>query len=215
MAALKAEGIVRVVGVTLYPQLCPTFLGSSTADLSTAADAGELKLSVVDRYGEHPAYLDALKASLASTLARFDADSRDQVTLLFSAQGLDDAAVGEGDPYPSQVKATVKALTAQSANPHRTAYHGADSISPHTGQVFQKLAQEKAQAIAVVPLGSVVDQLDTVVELDVHLRKAAKDAGVRQVERAPALCHEPSFPAALAAIIQEHLAKQAALGLGL
>jgi ferrochelatase len=215
VAALKAEGISRVVGVTLYPQLCPTFLGSSTAELSTAADAGGLKLSVVDRYGEHPAYVYALKASCAATLARFDAGGRDQVTLLYSALGLDEAAVGEGDPYPSQVEATLEALTVQGGNPHRWGFHGPDSVGPHTEKALEQLAQEKAEAVAVVPLGSVVDQLDSVVELDVRLRKNAKLAGVRQYERAPALCNEPSFPAALAAIVREHLVKQAALGLGL
>lgn len=113
------------------------------------------------------------------------------------------------------MKATVKALTAQSANPHRSAYHGPDSIKPRTEAVLLQLAQEKAREIAVVPLGSVVDQLATVRGLDVLLRKVAKDAGVRQLERAPALSNDPKFAVALATIIQEHLAKQAALGLGL
>ncbi|MHB8877076.1 MAG: ferrochelatase [Myxococcaceae bacterium] len=214
IAALKADGIGRVVGVSLYPQLCPTFLGSSTAELSRAADAAELKLSVVDRYGEHPAYVEALKRTITSTLERFDPGERDKVTLLFSGLGLDPRPAGEGDPYPAQVKATVKVLMAGLPNPHRVAFHGKDSIGPYTLQMLQQLAQEKTRHIAVVPLGSAVDQLATVNSLDVGLRQAAKAAGVRQVERVPQVSADPGFAAGLATIVKEHLEKQAALGLG-
>ncbi len=202
-----------IVGLSLYPQLSTRLLGSSVAALSQAA--GPARLSVVDRYGEHAGYLDAVKKTIARGLERFPSSERDAVVLVFSALGIDRQAVEQGDPYLSQVRATVKALAGSYPNPHRLAVHGPNAHGPQVVDVVRKLGQERVGGALVVPLGSAVDELSVVVDLELELREVAKEAGLGQLQRAPSVAEEPAFADALAAAVREHLERQAALGLGL
>lgn len=203
---LAKDGIRRLVGLSLYPQLCRRFLESSVLKLEKAA--GEARLSVVDRYGEQPEYLEALRKTLESALGRLDAGARDRAPILLCAPGIDRPALESGDPYPAQLRATLKVLGGQLPNPHRLA------IGEEWARPLRELRALKCEQLVLAPLGIAVEELHSVHGLDLELRRAAKEAGFTRVERAPAVSEEASFPGALAAIVRQHLERQAALGLG-
>ena len=60
----------------------------------------------VDRYAEDPLYLDAFADTVRRALDGFDAAARERAVILFSAHGLPQKFVDEGDPYVEQIEAT-------------------------------------------------------------------------------------------------------------
>ena len=114
--ALKADGVDRVLGLTLYPQFSYATTGSSLKDLGRALGQGQVTapLTSIDRYGDDDAYLDALAETVRVGLDGVPAAARDRVPVLFSAHGLPQSYVDKGDPYEREVRATVAGCPATS-----------------------------------------------------------------------------------------------------
>ncbi len=59
--------------------------------------------------------------------------------------------------------------------------------------------------VLVVPISFVSEHIETLYELDILYQKVAKDAGIPNFRRVPALNSDPLFIRALADIVQESL----------
>jgi protoporphyrin/coproporphyrin ferrochelatase len=214
VAALKADGVDRVLALTLYPQYSSATTGSSIKDLRRALHAAAVAapVEVIDRYGDDPAYLDALAETVATGLADFPAAERDRVPVLFSAHGLPQRYVDAGDPYEREVRATVAGVV-QRLGLEERAHVGFQSkvgpvkwLRPSTEEVIHDLARRGAVNLLVVPVAFVSDHIETLQEIDLLYRDMARAAGVVDFRRAPALNDRPAFIAALAGLVQRHLA---------
>ena len=106
---MHADGIRRVVAFTQYPQYSCASTGSSLNELWRALDRQGLtdafEWSVIDRWYDHPAYLEMCAETVRAGLERFDDSLRDRVFLLFSAHSLPAKVINRGDPYPQHVGA--------------------------------------------------------------------------------------------------------------
>ncbi|MFZ5470584.1 MAG: ferrochelatase [Myxococcota bacterium] len=208
---LASEGIARVVGLSLYPQHSPALLASSATELQRACE--DKHLSIVDRYATHPKYLEVVRASMDQALACFDGDEQPNVAVLFCALPVAAAHVRDGDPYPQQLSATVRAVTAQLPNPSMLCYLGDEAPRPSVEQALTILVQKNSKELLLVPLGTTVDEVSSLHPLEVVLRRRAKELGFRHVERAASPASATSFPQALGVLLREHLERLAALGL--
>ena len=212
-AALRADGVDRVLALTLYPQFSHATTGSSLKDLRRALHAAgvTVPLEVIDRYGDDPAYLDALTETVAAGLAQFSVAERDRVPVLFSAHGLPQRYVDEGDPYEREVRATVAGVVVRLGLEDRS-YIGFQSkvgpvkwLGPSTEAVIHDLAQRGAGKLLVVPVAFVSDHIETLQEIDLLYRDIAQAAGIMDFRRAAALNDRPAFIAALAGLVRRHL----------
>src|SRR5262249_18310171 len=111
VAQAKADGVRRLVGVSLFPQWCSATTGSVFHDLRKAAREAGLPLLEVDRYPQDPQYLDALASTVTEALRRFPDPSKAHV--LFSAHGVPVSIIEKGDPYEREIHQTVAGVVAR------------------------------------------------------------------------------------------------------
>jgi len=198
LRALAAQGIRRLLPVTLYPHDCRATTGSSLAELEReAAGAGLALLPGVLHYATDPAYLDSLAEPLRAALAETPG-----ATVLFSAHSLPAKAVAQGDPYQREILATVEALQARlGAIPggYRLAYQSKVGpirwLEPELGAMLKTLA---GLDLVVLPVSFVTEHIETMHELDIQFREVARAAGVRSYRRLPAPGAHPAYIRCLA-----------------
>ncbi len=212
--ALRAlSGADRLVAVSLYPQYSRATTGSSLADLRRALDRAGLgfPLSVVDRYPDHPGYLDALADTVRRGLSAWPAPRRPSVVVLFSAHSLPERLVREGDPYVEEVGRTVAGVRERlpAGQPWRLAFQSRVGpvrwVGPGTEEVLRDLAREGARDVLVVPVSFVSDHLETLYEIDLLYGTLARRRGIERYRRAEALNDSPAFLEALADLVTEAL----------
>ena len=213
---MHADGVRRAVAFTQYPQFSCTTTGSSLNELWRAVERQGLtdafEWSVLDSWYDHPAYLDALTATVRDGLAGFDESRRDQVFLLFSAHSLPTSVINRGDAYPQHVGATVQGVLERLdvPNPFLLSYQSkVGPVSwqgPSTESTVEKLGARGVRDVLVVGVTFTSDHIETLSEIDIELAHTAYRSGILGFRRAPALNDRPEFGAALATVVAEHLA---------
>ncbi len=211
LRALRRAGADALVAVSLYPQFSRATTGSSLADLERAAvDSGLFpRRSVVDRYPEHPGYLEAVAERVREGLAGFPEERRGRVVLLFSAHSLPERAVREGDPYVAEIERTVAGVRARlpAEQPWRLGFQSRTGpvrwVGPDTAEVLRDLGREGVREVLVVPAAFVSDHIETLYEIDLLFAEDARAAGIADFRRAPSLNDSPTFAAALADLVLE------------
>jgi protoporphyrin/coproporphyrin ferrochelatase len=218
--AVKAWGADHVVLLPLYPQFSTTTTGSSlTAWREAAARAGLMvSTSAICCYPADPDYAGATAALLAEAYdkARSALDPAVPLRVLFSAHGLPETIVKQGDPYQWQVEQTVAAVMSAWGAPadHVICYQSRATpqkwLDPSTDSEVERAGRD-GTAVLVVPIAFVSEHSETLVELDVEYRDLAKKHGVPGYFRVPAQNADPAFIASLAGMVRRSLAANTGL----
>lgn len=122
---MKKDGITRAIALSMYPQYSCSTTGSSLNELHQCLqklDAEKtIKWSVIDRWATQPGLIEAFTNKIQEALAKYPAEKRDKVVLLFSAHSLPMVVVDRGDPYPAEVASTVSRIMERlgNTNPYR------------------------------------------------------------------------------------------------
>jgi ferrochelatase len=198
---LRADGASRVVALPLYPQYCRATTGSSLKALKAAMEDEGLDIPVreVRSWPDHPGYIAAMAEQVFRTLSRAPGG---KAHLLFCAHGVPVEFVESGDPYQKDVERTAVALRRVFPElPSSLAYQSRTGrgawLGPDAADEVRRLAGAGAAAVMAVPLSFVCDNSETLFDLDIALRAAARDAGLKNFLRVPALNESPAFIAAL------------------
>jgi ferrochelatase len=212
---VEADGIRRVVVLTLYPQYSMATTGSMERDLARLLALPRWRdrftCSAVRSYATHPGYIAALADSVRRGLDAYPAERRDGVVLLFSAHGLPVRIVKRGDPYLAETEATRQRVVAALSVPNRhvLAFQSRTGpvrwIGPGTGSVIDDLAREGVDDVLAIPVSFVSDHIETLYELDQLYDERARRAGITGFSRAKALNTNPLFIDALADVVERHL----------
>ncbi len=212
LASFHRAGCLRAVAVTLYPQYSVATTGSSMSDLERAVKAesnGSLRwLPPVTEYFDHPRYVEALAGTVRRALRRVSPARRDGATILFSAHGLPRHFVDAGDPYPRHIERTRDLVLQRLAvpNPWRLSFQSRVGpvrwIGPDTVDVVKELGREGVKALVVVPIAFVSDHIETLFEIEMLYGNQAREAGIEEFVRVPALNDDPVFVAALADLVE-------------
>ena len=216
LGAIEAEGIRRIVTLTLFPHWSKATTGSSQNELDRALAlprwrAKGFVVSGVDRYAGDPLYLDAFADTVRTALEGFAEDVRDRVVILFSAHGLPQKFVDAGDPYVGQIEETRRGLLARLrvSNRQLLGYQSRTGpvtwIGPGTDEKIRELGREGVKELLVVPLSFVSDHIETLYEVDILFKNMAIEAGITDYRRPAALNAHPLFVEALARLVERHL----------
>lgn len=208
--AVRAWNPDEIVLLPLYPQFSTTTSGSSLDDWrAEAARAGLARpVTTLCCWGDDGGYVAATASLVARALATARAEARAPVRVLFSAHGLPEKIVRDGDPYQFQVESTVRAVVdalGEEGLDHQVCYQSRATpqkwLDPSTEEAIERAAHDRV-AVLVVPIAFVSEHSETLVELDVEYREIAEKLGVPGYFRAPAQNDDPAFIAALADLVQ-------------
>ncbi len=198
-AEISAYAPDEIVLLPLYPQF------SSTTTL-TAFEAferayrGPARVRRVCCYANNDRFIAAHVSLIRQHLAKL-ADPQ-SYRLLFSAHGLPQKIVDAGDPYQAQIEATVaRIMAALGPHDHVICYQSRVGrlkwLGPSTDDEVLR-ASAAGKPVVVIPVAFVSEHVETLVELDIEYGHLAREAGVPDYVRVPALGVAPDYIAALA-----------------
>jgi len=201
---MKEDGVGRGIALPLYPQYCTATTGSSMADLRRWmrwAGAG-FPMTEIASWPDHPGYVTALCDRITETMREMP-----RPHLLFSAHGIPKSLVDAGDPYREEVERTVAAVMRRWPGiPHSISFQSrlgpTEWLEPHTGDEVKRLGREGLRSLVVVPVSFVSEHVETLHELDIRLKETAREAGIADYRRVPALNDAPAFIRALRDIVR-------------
>lgn len=216
LEAIAAAGLRRIVTVTLFPHYSKATTGSSRHEFDrTLADPRwqqyGFEVTHIDQYFDDPAYLDAMAETVRAALWKLPAGRRERATILFSAHGLPQKFIDEGDPYVTHIQATRWGILQRLnvSNRQLLAYQSRTGpvkwLGPGTEEVIRELGGEGVKDLLVVPLSFVSDHIETLYEVDLLFAETAREAGITGYFRPESLNTHPLFIDALAGLVREHL----------
>ncbi len=207
---LRRKGVRRIVVLPLYPQYSATTTGSTfdavNAELRTWRVVPELHL--INRYHAHPAYLDALAASIREAWSARPRGER----LLFSFHGLPRRYAEAGDPYPGECEQTATAVAGRlglQADEWQLTYQSRfgpeEWLQPYTDETLRSLAAEGVRSVDVIAPGFAADCLETLEEIAMENRDVFLKAGGREYHYIPALNARPDHIEMMAQLVEGYL----------
>jgi ferrochelatase len=207
LAAIKREGIRRIVVLSLYPHYSKATTGSSVNELQRVLKEAraDFELTFIDRFYDHPLYIKALAGKVMRGLQAFP--DRKDVQIVFSAHSLPQSFIDEGDPYLDHIQATRRLVMEQvgEAN-HLLCFQSKASrvkwLEPSTEATIEKLAKEGKRNLLMVPLSFVSDHIETLYEIDIQYGEEAKGYGIERFERIESLNSDPIFLDCLADLVR-------------
>ncbi|KAJ7579261.1 ferrochelatase [Mycena floridula] len=216
---MKADGVQRAIAFTQYPQYSCSTTGSSLNELFRrgAGPDHNIEWSVIDRWGTHPGFIEAVAQNIEAALNKFSESTRGDTVLLFSAHSLPMSVVNRGDPYILEVSSTVNAVMGRlrHSNPFRLVWQSQVGPSAwmgmQTGDAIKGLARLGKKQVVIVPIAFTSDHIETLYEIDLEYAKEARELGI-EIHRAESLNESPVFVRALADIATQHLKDYAKTG---
>jgi len=219
LAAVKADGIERLVVLPLYPQYSISTSGSSLRVLEREFYADQalrqVRNVVIPAWYNREGYVSALARLIIEKCERFpDAQTPH---IFFSAHGLPKAYIESlGDPYKDQTEATVTFVMNRMRqlgyqNDHTLAFQSkvgpVEWLKPYTDDKIRELGASGVEELVVVPISFVSEHIETLEEIDEEYYEVAVEAGIKGWERVPALGLAPDFIDDLAEAVVEVLPK--------
>ncbi len=209
LAAIKREGISRVTALSLYPHYSRATTGSSINELKRVlSQAGAtFQVSYIDRFYDHPLYIEALTEKIEEALAGFS--DRSKVALVFSAHSLPQSFIDNGDPYLSHILETVRLVMERlgDVDYHLSFQSRAGPVKwlePSTEEMLKSLAAEGRKELLMVPLSFVSDHIETLYEVDIQYGEESKQLGIEKFRRSPSLNSSPLFIECLADLVSKN-----------
>jgi ferrochelatase len=197
---VEAYGPDHVVFLPLYPQFSTTTTASSLKAWRKAY-RGSGQLHVACCWPDAAGWIEAQADLISSRLAEAgDAPVR----VLFSAHGIPEKLVTAGDPYQSQVEATVAAVVDRLGLVdwqicYQSRVGPLKWLGPSTPEAI-RMAADDGLGVVIAPIAFVSEHIETLVELDIEYRHLADDLGCKPYLRAPAVGLHPSFISELAGV---------------
>lgn len=219
--SLEREGVERILVFPMYPQFSCATTGS-IYDAVTRAALGRRcpwffdrkrqmpALRFVPPYADHPAYINALKQSVAEAVARL---SWTPDRYLITFHGIPQRYVDEGDPYRRQCEETARLLATaldladdEWTNGFQSRFGKEPWLEPYTEDVLARLGGQGVRRLVAVCPGFTADCLETLDEIGREGAELFSHGGGQQFHLVPCLNDHPAWLDAMAAIARQELA---------
>ena len=208
--ALKAEGVTRILILPLYPQ----YSGTTTASVFDAVyDWARTQrhipeLRFVNRYHDHPGYIDALARSIE---AHWKVNGQPD-KLVMSFHGVPERTRTLGDPYHCESLKTGRLLAQRLGLrddryvlTFQSRFGKAKWLEPYTQPTIEALGKAGTRRVDVVCPGFTSDCLETLEEINMEVREAFLHGGGQEFHYIPCLNDSSHWITALSRIAQQHM----------
>jgi len=229
---LKLRGCDRVLCLSLYPHAAESSTGTATRALhEAAAQIDGLEVQVLPEYFDHPAWIEAVRATAASGMSEAPSDH-----VLFSFHGLPERHIQKADPggrclksadcceplcdtnrhcYKAQCLSSAQVIAdalGLEADAWSTSFQsglGRRWLLPSTEKTLVSLAESGVRKLTVLTPGFSADCLETIEELGMRGAELFQEAGGEELRVLPCLNASPAWVEALATMLEPHLIGEA------
>jgi len=216
----------QVILLPLYPQFSTSTTQSSFDDFlqkfSASCQKSDTKIEVkkVCCYFKEPEFINAHVKLIEKTISKLYEKNLNDFRFLFSAHGLPQKLIDQGDPYVFQVEESTKKIVenlqklltsknktdAQNHIDFKVCYQSKVGPLQWTGPSLEyeinRVALDKKIPV-IIPIAFVSEHSETLVELDIDYKNLAKNLGIENYLRVPALNIDGHFITALTQICQK------------
>lgn len=215
-AQVKNWNADRIILLPLYPQFSTTTTWSSLGAWEKAAKAAGLHqpVSTICCYPLNEGFIQASADNIRILYQQAQKEGHKTPRILFSAHGLPESIIKDGDPYQWQCKQTaekiVQALGIQNLDwvvCYQSRVGRQKWIGPSTEEELERAADQQVPVI-LYPHAFTQEHVETLVELDIEYRHLAEEAGIPGYYRAATVSTHPAFIEGLAKLVQDHLDRQ-------
>lgn len=199
--------------LSLYPHFSKATTGSNIHYLKKSAANIYPSLVVLDSpaYFLSEGYIQAFVDRIYEAVN--PGESLDDYYLLFSAHGLPQYFLAEGDPYPFQIAQTISKITDRINRKYDwvLAYQSSVGplqwLKPSTEVMIHKLYEKGVRKMIVIPISFVGDHIETICEINDEYRLVAENLGYEDYRMTKAIESHPGFIASLADAVESVLTK--------
>ncbi|KAG8035054.1 hypothetical protein G9C98_001544 [Cotesia typhae] len=213
---LEADEIEHTVIFSQYPQYSCATSGSSFNAIWNYYKNRDLpknmKLSIIDRWPTHPLLARTFAEKITEQLNQFDEKIKKDVLILFSAHSIPLKNLNRGDPYPSEVAASVHMVMQELnySNPYHLVWQSKVGplpwLGPFTDEAIRGYVKQGKKHFIIVPIAFVNEHIETLHELDIeYCDELAHELKIDKIRRAAAPNDHPLFIKGLADIVKIHL----------
>lgn len=203
----------RIVLFPLYPQYSGTTSGSSFNEFYRVwKKIGKEDVNIVEIKDWHnhsgyiSAWVDLIKESLEAT-------NNNSTHIIFSAHGIPQKMVENGDPYQEQTEETVRLILEELKwdgtwhLSYQSKVGPVKWLEPATDKLLEELGQMGAESVLMVPISFVSDHSETLYEMDIQYKELAKETGIKNFKRTKTANCNPIFIEALKDIVLQGLSE--------
>ncbi len=211
VAKIESGNYDKIILLPLYPHYSITTIGSSFNEWNRYYKGDKAKLIYIGNYETNEKYIAALNQRIDETLLRFPEEIRKNVQLVFSAHGTPISLVKKGDPYSSQIKATVDAVmkARNYSHSHHQCFQSKVGpmkwLEPGTDTMIEELSAAGKKNLLIIPISFVSDHVETLFELDIEYRHVADNCGIENYIVMKGLNDSQLFIDALAELVKNEL----------
>lgn len=213
---MEQDGVQHTILFSQYPQYSCATSGANFIQIykhyAKKQLPSNMKWSMIDRWAIHPLLIRTISERIKEELIKFPEDIRNEVIILFSAHSLPLLSVWRGDPYVSEVSATVALVMEQLqyCNPYKLVWQSKvgplEWFKPFTDDAIRGYVKQGKKHFLLVPVAFVNEHIETLHELDIeYCKELAEELDIRHIRRAAAPNDHPIFIEALADIVNSHL----------
>ena len=181
IARIKDKGIKNVVLLPLYPQYSTTTTKSSLDDFIFKAK-NKFSLKIIEPFFKNDLYNDAICTEIKKVKK-----DKDDYYLIFSAHGLPQKIIKRGDPYQEQIEQHISLLK-KKLNYLDIKFKGVHLayqskvgpmkwIEPSLDSILRLF---KGKKVIIYPIAFIIDNSETVFELDIEYRELADTIGLKE-----------------------------------
>lgn len=206
---LRQAGVDKMLVLPLYPQ----FSSSTTAAVydrlakSLKACPHLPETRWINEYHRHPGYIQAL----ANSVKEYWAEHGQGDKLLMSFHGIPQRYEDKGDPYPSQCRATAKAVAEalelddeQWFCAFQSRFGREEWVKPYTDFTLTDWGKEGVKRVDVISPAFSADCLETLEELDVENRETFIEAGGQDYHYIPCLNDRDDHIQMMVDLVKQH-----------
>lgn len=189
----------QIVLLPLYPQYSTTTTNSSLEQWYKAAAIAELGVpsSTICCYPTESGFINASAFHVKQVYEQAEKESGQKPRILFSAHGLPEKIIKQGDPYQWQCEqsaAKIAEATGIEDIDWQICYQSRVGplkwIGPSTEEALKQAANDKVPVV-ILPHAFTQEHVETLVEIEIEYREIAEEMGLHHFYRVPTVgAHE-------------------------
>lgn len=210
----------EIILLPLYPQFSTTTTKSSLEEWEKSAKKFNLNkpTTTICCYPWEEGFIEASAENIQKVYIQALSETKKAPRVLFSAHGLPEKIIKEGDPYQWQCEQSAAKMAE-----HLQKLLGIDDldwqicyqsrvgplkwIGPSTEEALQKAANDKV-GVVILPHAFTQEHVETLVEIEIEYRELAEEMGLHEFYRVPTVGTSAAFIDGLCDLVLRHSDKK-------